>query len=307
MPNYVENDIFCDDGVNIGEYVKPESVALTITSPPYRNAINYSLHVKNGSSKENDNFRGSNEWSTENYLLKMRKVFDAVYDATIEGGICCIVIGFELDKAELIPLPSYLLTTLLKTDEKNRIWILREEIIWNKVTAGRNGAGNRFGITIQNPYPMYYHPNVMHEYILVLSKGKTNPRIRKEEAVNNAQRLPMNEIMKREIANSTWNIAPVPPRAVAHPCPFPEQIPWRLIQLYSYPNDLVLDPFNGSGQTTKLAKLLGRRYIGFDTQSDYVKIAKLRTRKEKLGLTKKILVPKYEKMDWDKSTLASMA
>lgn len=306
MPKYVENEIICADGAQIAEYVKPESVALTITSPPYRNAINYSVHVKNGSNKDKENFRGSDEWSTETYLKKMREVFDAVYDATIEGGICCIVIGFELVQAELIPLPSYLLTTLLRPDKKNRTWKLREEIIWNKVTAGRNGAGNRFGVYIQHPYPMYYHPNVMHEYIFVLSKGKTNPRIRKEQAVSTAQQLPMNGIMKREIANSTWNIAPVPPRILAHPCPFPEQIPWRLIQLYSYPQDLILDPFNGSGQTTKVAKLLGRKYVGFDTQPNYVGLAKERIKKEKLGFPKQMIVTKYEKLDWDNDTLDAM-
>jgi site-specific DNA-methyltransferase (adenine-specific) len=159
---------------------------------------------------------------------------------------------------------------------KGKEWKLREEIIWNKVTAGRNGVGNRFGSTIKNPYPGYYHANIMHEHILVFSKGETDLKRRKEKSLERVQKLRIDELMKRDIANSTWHIAPVPPGNITHPCPFPEQIPWRLIQLYTYVNDVVLDPFNGSGQTTKVAKHLGRHYIGVDIFEDYVKLAKKR-------------------------------
>ncbi len=65
-----------------------------------------------------------------------------------------------------------------------------------------------------------------------------------------------------DIANNVWHIAPVPPDVIDHPCPFPEEIPDRLIQLYSYADDVVLDPFAGSGQTLKVAKQLKRQVRG---------------------------------------------
>jgi len=270
------DDIICADSHTLTEFIKPNSVSLTVTSPPYRNAIDYEGHIEDKS----ENYRGKKIWaSLEEYLKDMREIFNQVFEVTIDGGYCAIVIGLEVVNTEIIPLPFYLATELLK--EKK--WKLREEIIWNKVTAGRNGAGNRFGVTVRNPYPCYYHANIMHEHILVLSKGKPNPRIRKQEAIDYLKKLPIDDLMKREIANSTWNIpdntwniAPIPPRMLAHPCPFPEQIPWRLIYLYTHPNDTVLDPLNGSGQTTKVANYLGRHYIGVDIVQEYVDLAKKR-------------------------------
>jgi len=266
---WVIDDILCADSRYLSSFVKPDSVALTVTSPPYRNAIDYGKHIKG----KDDNYRGGSVWSSlDEYLDEMKKVFDEVYKVTTPGGYCAIVIGLEIVDGEIIHLPFYLVTKLLE----EKTWRLREEIIWNKVTAGRNGVGNRFGITVRNPYPGYYHANIMHEHIFILSKGKPNPRIRKQEAINYLEKLTIDDLMKREIANSTWNIAPVPPRMLAHPCPFPEQIPWRLIQLYTHTNDVVLDPFNGSGQTTKVANYLGRHYIGVDIVPEYADLAKRR-------------------------------
>lgn len=265
---FVIDDIVCANSRNLSSFVEPNSIALTITSPPYRNAIDYRKHV----NTRNENYRGESVWSTvEDYLKEMKTIFDQVFEVTIPGGYCAIVIGYEMVDAEIIPLPSLLIHKLLE-DKK---WKLREEIIWNKITAGRNGAGNRFGVTVQNPYPTYYHANVMHEYIFVLSKGKVKPSVRRKRAGEHLLRLRINEIMKREIANSVWNITPVPPRAIEHPCPFPEQIPWRLINLYSLSrDDVILDPFNGSGQTTKIARILGRHYIGVEIMPEYVNLAK---------------------------------
>jgi len=264
---WVIDDIVCADSRYLSSFVKPNSIALTITSPPYRNAINYKKHVKNS----NEYYRGEPLWSSvEDYLNDMKKIFDEVYKVTIPGGYCAIVIGYEVINAEIIPLPSLLLVKLLEDNK----WKLREEIIWNKVTAGRRGAGNRFSVTVKNPYPTYYHANVMHEYIFVLSKGEVKPSVRRKRA---KKKLVMNEIMKREISNSIWNITPVPPGMINHPCPFPEQIPWRLINLYSLSeDDIILDPFNGSGQTTKVAKNLKRHYIGVDIIPQYVELAKKR-------------------------------
>ena len=100
----------------------------------------------------------------------------------------------------------------------------------------------------------------------------------------------------KEIANSVWHIAPVPPGYIDHPCPYPEEIPYRLMKLYSYENDVVLDPFNGSGQTTKVAHHFRRRYVGIDLVKDYVSLARSRIEREPLHIRNEALIANWKKI-----------
>ncbi len=284
-----KNKIKCGDSLKLLTQLDPDLIDLTITSPPYRNAIDYDGHLRNLKSRKKEFFRGKTQLTDRQYLDETTQIFSEVYRVTKEGGFCCIVIGNEIVNGHLKPLPHWLLSRLIDVG-----WKLREEIIWHKVT----GGANRFGITVQNPYPTYYRANIMHEEIFVLQKGKNNLRkLRKGK-------LYLNSFLKREVANSIWHIAPVPPNYIKHPCPFPEEIAYRLIRLYSYPDDVVLDPFNGSGQTTKVAKYTGRRFIGFDIKPQYVKLAKKRLN-EKMRLRDKSLalnlsnfpLPSYDRID----------
>jgi site-specific DNA-methyltransferase (adenine-specific) len=93
-----------------------------------------------------------------------------------------------------------------------------------------------------------------------------------------------------------WHIAPVPPGYIDHPCPYPEEIPYRLMKLYSYENDVVLDPFNGSGQTTKVAHYFGRRYVGIDLVQDYVKLARSRIEHEPIHIRDEALIASWKKI-----------
>jgi len=102
--------------------------------------------------------------------------------------------------------------------------------------------------------------------------------------------------MKRQVAQSIWDMTPVPPNVVAHPAVFPEQIPWRLINLFTVEGDVVLDPMCGSGQTVKVAKHLKRKYIGVDIRKEYAKLAKNRL-KEKLMLSN-FIIPLYFPIKW---------
>jgi modification methylase len=258
--------------LNIGR----DKVSLTVTSPPYHNAINYHEHQ---TSKKW--YRGTAGVSVESWLDEMKQVFSQVYHVTKPGGYCCIVIGNEIGEEKIkLPLPALLLVELTK---KEIGWKFFEEIIWNKVTGGKK----RFRVTVQHPYPTYYYPNIMHEQIIVLRKPPFH------NVKSKKSKLVINNIMKKEIANSVWHIAPVPPSYRRfHPAAFPEEIPYRLIQLYSNVGDLILDPFVGSGQTTKIARFLKRRYIGIDKSEKYVKIAKKRT-SEPPALRKMQLVPNW--------------
>ena len=283
------------DSKHIGDLLRPESISLTVTSPPYRNAIDYQRHVENLRLNEGHYYRGKERMELRDYLKGMQQVFDEVLKLTKPGGFCAIVIGNEVVNGTIIPLAALLLSTLLgggAADARSSDqWSLHEEIIWNKVTGGTN----RFGVTVRNHYPTNFRANIMHEHILVLRKGSGHLR----KSNSREDDFPLNSVMKREIANSVWNIAPVPPNYLrGHPCPFPEQIPWRLIMLYTYPGDTILDPFNGSGQTTKVAKRMGRHYFGVDILPDYVKLAKKRL-KEPLHLSKNFIIPRWELERWD--------
>ncbi len=314
VQKFHKNEIIHADARKLTKYVEPNSVVLTITSPPYRNAIDYSQDVNNVKNSDDIWMRGTGKQSTENYLNTMQEIFEQVFKSTKEGGFCCIVIGDEVVNGKLIPLPSLLLSRLVNyenEDDPNK-WRFRDMIIWHKVTSGRNGSGNRFGIFVQHPYPGYFRVNIMHEYILVLQKGTSKDNLKRDPE----NKIPLNRIIKREMANSIWNveesdsigdklsssiwnIAPVPPKMVKHPVPFPEQIPWRLITLLTKKGDMVLDPMNGSGQTTKIANNLGRNYLGFDIRKEYVDEAKKRV-KQKTKLSN-YLIPVYHKESWSES------
>lgn len=270
------NSIVVADSRNLSQIGK-NSVSLTVTSPPYHNAINYDEHQ--ASQKW---YRGTVGVPVESWLEEMKQVFSQVYQVTKPGGYCCIVIGNEIIEEKIkLPLPALLLVELTKDDIG---WKFFEEIIWNKVTGGKK----RFRVTVQHPYPTYYYPNIMHEQIIILRKGPFH------NVKDKKSRLKIGNVMKKEVANSVWHIAPVPPSyRKFHPAAFPEEIPYRLIQLYSNAGDLVLDPFAGSGQTTKMARFLKRKYIGVDKSEKYVKVARMRTMESPL-LRKMQLVPNWK-------------
>lgn len=278
----IANQIVAGNCKDVLRKLPVNSVQLTITSPPYRNAIDYGTHA----SGNGGYYRGKLNLDINDYLIDMTGIFgDKVYRVTKEGGYCCIVIANEVVNGTILPLPHMLLSRLVQPFGK---WQLHEEIIWHKVTGGTN----RYGSFVLNPYPKYYRANIMHEFILILRKGDVNSgRTQRRNA------LPAtHEEWTKEIANSVWHIAPVPPGYIDHPCPYPEEIPYRLMKLYSYENDVVLDPFNGSGQTTKVAYHFGRRFVGIDLVNDYVNLARSRIEREPLHIRNEVLIANWKKI-----------
>ncbi len=237
------------------------SIALTITSPPYWNAIDYDLHTSGGDEiwhrqREYSQFgKTYGEW-----LERVRQVFQEVHRATMDGGFCAVVIGTILKDRKHYPAPFDFTDRMLKIG-----WKFHQDIIWNKVT----GGVKRAGVFIQHPQPGYYYPNIMTEYILIFRKSETMRR-------GAEQALPIDEVFKRDIANNIWHVAPVPPRTIAHPCPYPDEIVRRLTLLYSQPGDEILDPFLGSGQTAKVALRNKRRVVGYDIEQRYIDLSAAR-------------------------------
>jgi site-specific DNA-methyltransferase (adenine-specific) len=257
------------------------SVDLVVTSPPYWNAIDYEQHVADPQAW----YRTRRGEPYEEYLDWLTVCFTEVFRTLKPGGFCAVVIGTVLLNGRQYPVPHHFTVLAEKIGYE-----YHQEIVWYKVT----GGVKRAGVTIQHPYPGYYHPNIMTESILIFRKP--GPKIfegrSKEE--KEANRINIDTIFTREIANNVWHIAPVPPNYLPHPCPFPEEIPYRLILLYSYKGDLVLDPFLGIGTTAKVAKALGRQFVGYDVQKKYIEIAYQRL-DEPLHLREQ-LIARFEKI-----------
>jgi DNA modification methylase len=269
----------CEKMDEIGD----DSIALTVTSPPYWDAIDYDSHVACPAADYRT--RGGSPYGE--YMEWLMGCFREVLRVTKPSGFACVVIGTVLQKGTHYPLPFHFVT------EMGRIgWCFHQDIVWYKVT----GGVKRAGVNILRPYPGYYYPNIMTEYILIFRKPGPQPiydeRSGKEKA---ASGYDINDLYKREIANNIWHIAPVPPKQYDHPCPFPEEIPFRLIRLYSYRGDKVLDPFCGIGTTLKVAKHLGRDYYGYEVKKKYYDAAQ-----ERLDTPLKLrdqLISRFEKTE----------
>ncbi len=226
-------------------------ISLAVTSPPYHNAINYKEHAKDPTA--NYRSRYSQDYAHE-YMALLNAIWDETYEMLKEGGYFAINVGSVLDGGYHYPLGEDIISELVK---KNK-WEYVKTIYWNKVTAGVKRAGS----VIQHPYPSYWHPNIMTEHIIL---------VRKPGPI----RLPNPDVPK-EWLQTVWDLAPVPPKSVNHPAPYPEELPHRLIQMFTNENEWVMDPFNGAGATSKAAFDLGRNCLGFDIEKKYVTLAKSR-------------------------------
>jgi DNA modification methylase len=227
-------------------------ITLAVTSPPYHNAISYESHVQNplANYRERENVNYASE-----YMELLDRVWRQVYLTLKPGGYFAINVGTVLDKGYQYPLPQDIVARLQSAQEP---WEFVRTIFWNKVTAGVKRAGT----VIKHQLPGYWYPNIMTEHIIVIRRP--------------GPLLPVNQSVPKEWFENIWDLAPTPPRTIEHPAPFPEDLPHRLIRMLTQPGDLVLDPFNGSGTTTKAAFQLGRESIGFDLSPVYTEYAKKR-------------------------------
>jgi DNA modification methylase len=228
-----------------------EKVSLAVTSPPYHNAISYESHAKDS----NINYR--NRYSLDyanDYMSMLNAVWKSTFEMLHDGGYLAVNVGSVLDSGYHYPLAE----DIIKELTRNSKWEFVRSIFWHKVTAGVKRAGS----VIQHPYPGYWHPNIMTEHIII---------VRKPGSI----RIPNSDVPK-EWLEPVWDLAPVPPRKVDHPAPYPEEIPHRLIRMFTNPGEWVLDPFNGAGATSKAAFDLGRCALGFDIEKKYVDLSEKR-------------------------------
>ena len=212
-------------------------IDLVITSPPYNVGKDY----------ERDLWK-----SDEEYLQFISQVLKNLYRVLKPGRFICWNISHRPHKNTAVFHACYMEQTGYK---------FQDTIIWQKPDA----ISPRFGNTIRNPYPFYYFPNNVYEYIFIYQKPG---ELRRRKSEN----LKLDREWLKSQRSDIWKMATVRTHK-KHPASFPPELPRRFIQLYSYPREIVFDPLCGIGTTLIAAKNLKRRYLGCDTEEEYIKIA----------------------------------
>jgi len=237
IDNKYLNNIFCKTSESMSE-LPDNSVHLMITSPPYN------------VSKEYDK-----DLSLEEYLQFLNRVWREIYRVLVPGGRACINVA-NLGRKPYIPLHTYIIQGMLEIG-----YLMRGEIIWNKASSASPSTAWGSWLSAANPVL-----RDIHEYILIFCK----------EIFSRKRGYRKNTIKKEQFlewTKSVWTFPAVSAKKIGHPAPFPEELPYRLIQLYSFENDVVLDPFAGSGTTCLAALKTGRNYVAYDNNPEYVKLA----------------------------------
>jgi DNA modification methylase len=250
---YLENPLTpdCLDKIHNGSAERmPElpdcSVHLMVTSPPYNVGKEY-----------------DEDLSLDEYLAFLKRVWAEVFRVLVPGGRLCINVA-NLGRKPYIPLHAFMVRDVLGLQ-----FLMRGEIIWDK--GASSSASTAWGSWRSASNPTLRDA---HEYILVFSKGN----YRRDRITGRRDTITREEFL--EFTKSVWAFPAESARKVGHPAPFPVELPYRLIQLYTFEGDVVLDPFMGSGQTALAALKAGRHYIGYETNPEYVKLAERRIAKK---------------------------
>lgn len=244
------NRIFCKTS-ELMEEIPDYGVHLMVTSPPYN------------ANKEYDE-----DLSLEEYRALLKRVFQETYQKLVTGGRACINIA-NLGRKPYLPLHAYIIEDMLDIG-----FLMRGEIIWDKAASASPSTAWGSWLSASNPVL-----RDVHEYILVFSKESFSRK--RGNKVNTLQKEDFLEWTK-----SVWTFPAVSARSIGHPAPFPEELPHRLIQLYTFKKEVVLDPFCGSGTTCIAALKNSRYYLGYEINPDYVALAHKRIREssEQLSL-----------------------
>ena len=255
FPNELLNTIIASSCENMKD-IPNNSLHLMITSPPYN------------VSKEYDN-----DLSLEEYLSLLKNCFTETYRVLVDGGRACINIA-NIGRKPYIPLSDYVSKIMIEIG-----FNMRGEIIWNK-SAGA-GISTAWGSFQSASNPILRD---VHEYILIFSKGNYKRERDKEEKELRKDNITKEEFI--EWTKSVWTMNTESAKRIGHPAPFPEELPNRLIKLFSFTNDIVIDPFMGSGTTAIAAIKNNRNFVGYEINKEYINLANNRI----LNLKEKIII-----------------
>jgi len=238
-PKYIDK-IVCKSSEKMEE-LPDNSIHLMVTSPPYN------------VGKEYDENLTLNEYRTF-----LKRVWNETKRVLVPGGRVCINIA-NLGRKPYIPLHAFIIEDMLELG-----FLMRGEVIWNKASSSSPSTAWGSWRSAKNPTL-----RDIHEYILVFSKGTFS-----RENLGRKSTISRKEFL--EFTKSVWSFPAEPATKVGHPAPFPVELPYRLIQLYTFEGEVVLDPFIGSGQTAIAAIKTRRHYVGYEINEDYVKLTEKR-------------------------------
>jgi len=270
-----KHKIICGNSKNMKE-LKDESVHLIITSPPY-----FDLKDYNGKKNHLKKDQIGSSINYEKYIENLETVWaECLRVLKPDGKICINVMPVFLSGKETHfkrRVVKMIITDLEKFFTSTKKAYLHSLFIWDKRKSSRFSSFGSY------PFPPNMFSTFPYEWIIVFSKkGKREKKVSK--IIKEKSKVTHKEWADWAI-NSFWEMNPAKASKVGHPAPFPEELPKRLIRLYSFFGDVVLDPFVGSGTTIKVAKDLGRNGIGYDINPEYVKLAKKNlSRKNKLNI-----------------------
>ncbi len=241
LPNEFENKIICGDSLEVLKKLPDNCVDLVMTSPPYNFGLEY------------DSQDDANYW--EEYFDKLFAIFDEVIRVLKWGGR--VVVNIQPLYSDYIPSHHIISNFFMK---RKMIW--KGEIIWEKNNYNCKYTAWGSWKSPSSPYLKY-----TWEFLEIYCKGDLKHKGDKDKIDIEAEEF-------KEWVVAKWSIAPERDmKKYGHPAMFPEKLVERVLKLFSYQNDVILDPFNGVGTTTAVAKRLNRRFIGIDISEEYCKKA----------------------------------
>lgn len=255
-PCSVADRVFLGDSRDMGA-VEARSVALVVTSPPYYSAKAYEEALGEGHVPG----------SYIEFLQMLSDVFAECHRVLEPGG------RIAVNVANLGRKPYRSLAKDVWTVLEGLGFLPRGEVVWIKAKGASGSAA--FGSFAKASNPVLRD---LTERILVASKGRFDRALHWRQ--RQARGLPWESTISKDEflawTVDTWEMRTESARRLGHPAPFPVELPRRLIQLYTYRGDVVLDPFLGAGTTAVAAIESGRRYVGFEAEDGYVGLAESR-------------------------------
>ncbi len=237
LPEHARNRFFCKSSENMGD-LPDRCVQLMVTSPPYNVGKDY-----------------DDDLSMVQHLELIRSVMSETFRVLVDGGRACVNVA-NIGRRPYIPLHAYVIQIAAATG-----FFMRGEIIWDK---GMSGSSTAWGSWMSPGNPTLRDT---HEYILVFQK----PPFGRKRPDGRSATISRDDFL--EYTKSRWTMAPTSAKRAMHPAPFPVELPRRLIDLYTFSGEVVLDPFMGTGATAIAANELGRVFVGYEISDAYVDIA----------------------------------
>ena len=244
IPKKYKNEIICGDSADVLKNLPDNCVDLVFTSPPYNFGLDY--------SSNND----AKTW--EKYFEKLYLVFDQCIRVLKYGGR--IIVNVQPLFSDYIPIHH-----LISNYFTNKKLIWKGEILWEKNNYNCKYTAWGSWKSPSSPYLKY-----TWEFLEIFCKGDLKKQ-------GDRENIDINDEEFKKWVLAKWSIAPERKmKKYGHPAMFPEDLVRRGLKLFSFKNDLILDPFNGVGTTTKVAHELNRNYLGIDNAKKYCNVAKKR-------------------------------